>query len=105
MIMNLSPEVLIYIQTVKSYFAKNNEAREYFLGNSDEELFYQHMAEISQKNFDKEGEVMLNKEQFELLRKTILAITISKKTDDEIIEEKKDNIFMDIPNFGQICLN
>ena len=34
-----------------------------------------------------------------------IAITISKKTNDEIIEEKKDNIFMDIPNFGQICLN
>ena len=105
MIMKLSPEVLIYIQTVKTYFANSKEARDYFIGDSDVELFFQHLSEISQKNFDDEGEVMLNKEQFELLRKTILAITISKKTDDEIIEEKKDNIFMDIPNFGQICLN
>jgi len=39
----ISPEVLIYIQTVKNYFEINNEAREFFLSNSDEELFYKHL--------------------------------------------------------------
>jgi len=47
---------------------------------------------------------MLNKEQFELLRKTILAITIAKK---DIPEEPKENenMFFEMKGFGKICLN
>lgn len=102
MIMKLSPEVLIYIQTVKSYFEKNMEAREYFLSDSDETLFFEHLGEISQKNFEKNGEVMLDREQFDLLRKTIRAINVIKKEEKDF---KEPTIYFDIPNFGQICLN
>ena len=35
----MSPEVLIYIQSVKNYFKTNNEAKDYFLNGNDEELF------------------------------------------------------------------
>ncbi len=113
--MNLSPEVLIYIQTVKNYFNTNKEAYDYFLGNSDEVLFFQHLAEISQKNFEKDGEVMLNREQFDLLRKTIIAIKIAKT--DNITSKKfeiknedfnyNNGVFIGLPfpNFGSICLN
>jgi hypothetical protein len=110
---NLSPEVLIYIQTVKHYFETNKEAREYFLGNADEELFYKHLSEISQKNFEKDGEVMLNKEQFELLRKTVsvLKIVSNKKPfvrpeeNIDVTIEENPNIFIEYTNFGKICLN
>jgi hypothetical protein len=110
---NLSPEVLIYIQSVKHYFETNKEAREYFLGNADEELFYKHLSEISQKNFEKDGEVMLNKEQFELLRKTINALKIvtNKKPfvrpeeNIDVTIEENPNIFIEYSNFGKICLN
>ena len=101
-----SPEVFIYLQTVKNYLKTNLEARNYFLGDSDEELFYQHLCEISQKNYEKNGEVMLNKEQFELLRTTVKVVTIAKKDIPE--EPKKDteeNIFLDLGDFGKICLN
>ena len=47
---------------------------------------------------------MLNKEQFELLRRTILAITISQK-DIEEIPNQEDNIFIDMRGYGKICLN
>jgi hypothetical protein len=98
------PEVLIYIQTVKTYLKNNIEAREYFIGESDEELFFEHLSEISQKNFETNGEVMLNKEQFELLRKTVVAISITKK---DIPEEPKedDSMFFEMKGFGKICLN
>jgi hypothetical protein len=101
-----SPEVFIYLQTVKNYLKTNLEARNYFLGDSDEELFYQHLCEISQKNYEKNGEVMLNKEQFELLRTTVKVVTTAKKDIPE--EPKKDieeNIFLDLGDFGKICLN
>jgi hypothetical protein len=99
----MSPEVLIYIQTVKKYLKTNKEAREYFLAESDEELFFKHLAEISQKNFEKDGEVMLNKEQFELLKSTVRAIKISTNNDENI--DTDENIFMNIKGFGKICLN
>jgi hypothetical protein len=97
-------EVLIYIQTVKTYLNSNTEARDYFIGDSDEELFFQHLSEISQKNFESNGEVMLNREQFELLKKTVSAISISKK-EIPIEPEIDENIFFKIKGFGKICLN
>ena len=36
--MDLSPEVLIYVQSVKNYFATNKEASEYFLSGSNAQL-------------------------------------------------------------------
>lgn len=106
----ISPEVLIYIQSVKNYFETNIEAKEYFLSNSNEELFYKHMTEIAQKNFTKNGEAILNREQFELLRKTITAITVVGKKKVEIKNEDFDydnGVFIGLPfpNFGMICLN
>lgn len=97
-----SPEVLIYIQTVKNFFKSNKEAREYFLSDSDEESFFKHLTEISQKNFEKDGEVMLSQTQFELLRKTISAITVVEKSKEKTTNE---NIFVEIKDFGKICLN
>lgn len=101
-----SPEVLIYLQTVKNYLKINVEAREYFIGDSEEDLFFKHLCEISQKNFEKNGEVMLDKDQFELLRTTVKVVTISKKDIPE--KTKKDiekDIFLDLGDFGKICLN
>ena len=106
--MSFPPEVLIYLQTVKNFFKSNEETRNYFISDSDEEVFFKHLCEISQKNFEDNGEVMLNKEQFELLRRTILAITISQKDIEEVEEEipnQEDNIFIDMRGYGKICLN
>jgi hypothetical protein len=107
--MDLSPEVLIYVQSVKNYFATNKEASEYFLNGTNEELFFKHLSEIAQKNFTKLGESMLNRDQFELLRKTILAINvIEKKVEIKSEDFNYDNgVFIELPfpNFGLICLN
>jgi hypothetical protein len=98
----MSTEVLIYVQNMKKYFTDFPEVREYFIGNSDEDLFFKHLIEISQKNFEKDGDPMLKIEQFELLKLTISAITISKK---EINELENDKIFIQTSFFGKICLN
>jgi hypothetical protein len=105
---NVSPEVLIYLQTVKNYFEINKEAREFFLSNSDQELFYKHMSEIAQKNFEKNGDATLDREQFELLRKTIAAITVIKRVEIKNEDFNYNNgvfIGLPFPNFGTICLN
>lgn len=98
----IPPEVLIYIQTIKNYLAKDEESKQYFIGESDEDFFFKHLIEISQKNFESSGEAMLSREQFELLRKTLVAILITKK---DIPEDPMDKIFFDIGGFGKFCLN
>lgn len=100
----LSPEVLIYVQSVKNYFQKNGEAKKYFIANSDEEQFFKHLSEISQKNFDKNGEVMLDKTQFELLRVTVQAIAVVT-TPIENLPSVEDYIFIDMRGYAKICLN
>jgi hypothetical protein len=104
--MSLSPEVLTYLQTVKNFLKKNEEARKYFLSGVDEELFYEHLCDIAQKNFISLGEPMLNKEQFDLLRMTMKALSIAGKTFDDPKEPSpEDNIFIDYRGLGKICLN
>jgi hypothetical protein len=98
----IAPEVLIYIQNIKNYLTVDIEARQYFMGESNEEFFFNHLTEISQKNFESNGEAMLSREQFELLRKTLIAVIISKK---DIPEDPMDKIFLDIEGFGKFCLN
>lgn len=106
--MDLSPEVLIYIQTVKNFLSVNEEAKNYFLAEGvDEETFFHHLAEISEKNYKSNGEVMLTRDQFELLRKTLAAasIAIREIPEEEELEKLEDRIFVDSRGFGKICLN
>ena len=107
----ISPEVLIYLQSVKNYFETNIEAKEFFLSDSNEELFYKHMTEIAQKNFEKNGTATLDREQFELLRRTVAAISVTTTTNRVEIKDEDFNydngvfIGLPFPNFGTICLN
>jgi hypothetical protein len=78
------PEVLIYIQTVKNFFKNNEGTREYFLSQVDEETFFRYLGNISQKNFEEHGEVMLSEAQFELLRKTLIALKITEMDETEL---------------------
>jgi hypothetical protein len=98
------PEIATYIQSFKNFLKKNKEAESYFLTDVNEELFFEHFQEIAEKNYKQFGEPMLNKDQLELLRKTMLAINVMKKdyTDPANIP---NGIFINIPNYGFICLN
>lgn len=102
MINNMTPEVLIYIQTVKQFFKKDEDTKNYFLDGSDEEVFFNYLTDVAEKNFEENGDPTLNKYQFEYLRKTARIITISKK---EYPKEETNNIFMDVTGFDPICLN
>jgi hypothetical protein len=111
--MELSSDTLIYVQSVKDYFKRNQEAKDYFLSNSNEELFFQHLSEIAEKNYKSFSNPTLNREQFELLRKTTIALSVvedkkTKKVQIKSEEFEYDNgvfIGLPFPNFGTICLN
>lgn len=102
MIMN--SEVLIYVQTMKSYFENNQEARAYILGDVDEELFFDYLIEISNQNFENTGDPRLNRGQFESLRIALLLLG-SKNIDGVNFTDQQKNLFVEIPNMGEYCLN
>jgi hypothetical protein len=91
--MEFSPDILIYIQTVKKFLENNKGTKEYFLTDVDEELFYENLGQIAQINLEKNGEPQLSIEQFEVLR---ISAKIFKQVDEEIKTE--DSIYDYIPN-------
>ena len=91
--MKFSPDILIYIQTVKNFLENNEGTKIYFLKNVDEDLFFENLGQIAEINLTKNGEPQLSKEQFEVLR---LSLQIFKKVDDEI--QMEESIYEYIPN-------
>lgn len=92
----MSPEVLIYIQKIKTYMSTNEEANNYFIGEFNPNDFYNEITTTSEKNFEQKGDPMLSREQFEEIRTKI-------RTPKE--DKKEKNIFFDLKDFGKICLN
>ena len=104
--MDISPDTLAYVQTVKNFLKKNEGARLYFLSGVEEEEFYEHLTEIAEKNLKSFGDPTLSREQFDLLRRTMKAIKIINKSTEPLAEPKpEDNIFIDFRGFDKICLN
>lgn len=93
----MSPEVLIYVQKLKTYFENNIEAKEYFLTDSDEEFFYTQLQTISNKNFIKNGDPQLSMDQLELIRRMSIVVNTSKN--------RIQNLYMDMGEFGKIWYN
>lgn len=84
--MSFSPEVLIYLQTLKNYFENNEEARSYFLSKVDEEEFFRLVGETAELNLQKNAEPQLTKEQLEFLRVSLMVF--------KMVEEESDNNFI-----------
>jgi hypothetical protein len=92
----MAPEVLIYIKNIKKFLSTNEEAHEYFLKNINEEDFFSRVAVSSQENFERNGDPMLLRNQFE---------EIKNELSSSLNKNKEDNIFMELKDFGTICLN
>lgn len=66
--MEISPEVLIYIEKVKNFIDNNSKAKEYFLKNTNREDFFHNLAVVAQGNFENIGQAELTTEQFDGIR-------------------------------------
>jgi hypothetical protein len=91
----MSPEVLIYLQTVKSFIKSTDLTRKYFNIENNEDAFFENLGEMSQKNFDEHGEPQLSLEQFEKLRKKY-------GTGKEIVSI---GMFASLGEYGYVSLN
>jgi hypothetical protein len=88
--MSFSPEVLIYLQTLKNYFENNQEARSYFLSNVNKDEFFNLVGETAERNFKKNAEPQLTKEQLEFLRVSLMVFKmVEEESDDNFIYQYK----------------
>ncbi len=77
----MDPEIIIYINKLRGYFKKNENAKDYFLKNLDEEKFFNMVTDMAQKNFLTKGDPTLSLLQFEAIKQTIKVIEISERSD------------------------
>jgi hypothetical protein len=96
-----NPEVLIYLDRIKTFFKTNDEARDYFINDGDEIKFYEHLLEISEKNYKTEGAPELTREQLELLRVTLIAERITKQN----YFYSEDGLFLFYEEYDPVCMN
>ena len=92
----MAPEVLIYVKNVKNFLDTNQEAHDYFLKNLNADDFFSKVAESSQENFERNGDPMLLRNQFEKIKNELI---------NSSTKNIEDNIFFDLKDFGKICLN
>ncbi len=79
-------EALVYLNQVKSFLEKNEQAREYFMKDRDVQDFYDKVLELSEQNLEKSGQPELSVEQFEELRST--KIESEKKLQEIFVQTK-----------------
>lgn len=89
----IPPEVLIYVQNVREYFTTNEATKEYFRIENEDDIFFDKLVEVSNKNFKESGEAQLTVDQFEEIRR-------ETKNPKEPIGH-----FMSIGDLGLIGLN
>lgn len=95
-----NPEVLIYVERVKQFLKINEEARNYFIVNGDEDKFFSKLSKISERNFKKNGEPELTKEQMESLRLNVVLETV-----DERPKYRQEGIYFIFNDYPPTSLN
>lgn len=87
----MEAEVLVYIGKLRKYLNTNKEAYDHFIGNMDENKFFDLVNDVAIKNYHEKGDPTLTMEQFEIVKKTLRIDDISKR-DDSYYEPR---IFID----------
>jgi hypothetical protein len=93
----ISPEVLIYIQSLRAYFENNEGVKSYFIVNQTDLDFFSNVTKIAQLNYIASGHPMLTIEQFEKLRN----LTQEKLPENKITWER----YQDFKEYGKFYLN
>ena len=78
----MDPQILIYINKLRKYFQSNRDARQYFLGQIDEDTFLDRVTDMATKNVYDKGDPTLSMKQFELIKKTLTAKMILERNYD-----------------------
>ena len=97
----MDTDVLVYLQKIKTFLNNNQEAMNYFIGNSDVDEFYRQLSIISNKNYETNGQPELTKEQLEALRTTMIVLSIKNQR----VFYSDDKLFLFLDDYPGICMN
>jgi hypothetical protein len=89
---NINTDVLIYIEKLKEYINNSDKIKKYFIGDNDEEQFYDMVLNVAIVNQYKRNEPNLNEVQFEFIKMTLESFKDSENFENFIFTYIPKNI-------------
>ena len=89
---NIHSDVLIYMDKLKDYINNNDKAKKYFIGENNEEQFYDMVLNVAIVNHHKRNEPNLSEAQFEFIKITLETFNESENNEHFIFSYLSKNI-------------
>jgi hypothetical protein len=89
---NINTDVLIYIKKLREYINNSDKVKKYFIGENDEEQFYNMVLNVAIVNQYKRNEPNLNEVQFEFIKMTLESFKDSENFENYIFTYIPKNI-------------
>jgi hypothetical protein len=89
---NINTDVLIYIEKLREYINNSDQVKKYFIGENDEEQFYNMVLNVAIVNQYKRNEPNLNEVQFEFIKMTLESFKDSENFENYIFTYIPKNI-------------
>ena len=98
-------DVLIYINTLKNFFDKDQQAYQDMFGTLtiDKEIFFEKISRVANKNYKEKGEAILSTDQIYSVIDDILSKTLNSKSinqEETITPPTFKKILKDFPPFS-----
>jgi len=95
-------DVLIYINTLKNFFDKDQQAYQDMFGTLtiDKEVFFEEVSKIANKNYKDSGEAILSTEQIYEVVDDLLGKKLSQRQEEIQLPPTFKKILKDFPPFS-----
>lgn len=89
---SIHTDVLIYIEKLRDYINNSEDIKKYFIGDNDEEQFYDMVVNVAIVNHHKRNEPNLSEIQFEFIKMTLESFSFTKNPENFIFTYFPNNI-------------
>ena len=95
-------DVLIYINTLKNFFNKDQQAYQDMFGTLtiDKDIFFKEVSKLANKNYKETGEAILSTEQIYEVVDDLLDKRLSKSQEESKLHPTFRKILKDFPPFS-----
>ena len=95
-------DVLIYINTLKNFFDKDQQAYQDMFGTLtiDKEIFFDEVGKLANKNYQKNGEATLTTDQIFQVVDNLLGERLAQVSEQAQIQTTFKKILKDFPPFS-----
>jgi hypothetical protein len=95
-------DVLIYINTLKNFFKKDQQAYQDMFGTLtiDKEIFFDEVVKLANKNYKETGEAILSTDQIYSVVDNLLGNKLSKTQEESELPPTFKKILKDFPPFS-----